>query len=132
MITFVISIITLLSGFAFYSRYIESVMKDDLVRPTPATTLNDGENPSCQSPLGSFWAWPYWLTVLGGMPKERLGDALHLALASYHKCDFLLTWNCRHIANANKFAHIRTINSRLGLFVPTLVTPMGLFEEDTP
>ena len=25
------------------------------------------------------------------MPKERLGDALHLALASYHKCDFLLT-----------------------------------------
>ncbi|MFA7141545.1 MAG: carbon starvation CstA family protein, partial [Proteiniphilum sp.] len=42
MITFVISIITLLSGFAFYSRYIESVMKDDLVRPTPATTLNDG------------------------------------------------------------------------------------------
>nr|MBF6628058.1 carbon starvation protein A [Proteiniphilum sp.] len=42
MITFVISIITLLSGFAFYSRYLESVMKDDLVRPTPATTLNDG------------------------------------------------------------------------------------------
>lgn len=28
------------------------------------------------------------------MPQERLGDALHLALASYHKCDFLLTWNC--------------------------------------
>lgn len=52
------------------------------------------------------------------MPKERLGDALHLALASYHKCDFLLTWNCTHIANANKFEHIRIINTRLGLFVP--------------
>ena len=66
------------------------------------------------------------------MPKERLGDALHLALASYHKCDFLLTWNCTHIANANKFEHIRIINGRLGLFVPALVTPMELFEEDLP
>ncbi len=64
------------------------------------------------------------------MPRERLGDALHLALASYYKCDFLLTWNCRHIANANKFEHIRIINSRLGLFVPLLVTPMELFKED--
>jgi predicted nucleic acid-binding protein len=66
------------------------------------------------------------------MPKERLGDALHLALASYHKCDFLLTWNCSHIANANKFEHIRIINTRLGLFVPALVTPMELTQEDTP
>ena len=66
------------------------------------------------------------------MPKERLGDALHLALASYHKCDFLLTWNCAHIANANKFEHIRIINTRLGLFVPALVTPIELYAEDTP
>jgi predicted nucleic acid-binding protein len=64
------------------------------------------------------------------MPRERLGDALHLAIASYHKCDFLLTWNCTHIANANKFEHIRIINARLGLYVPTLVTPMELCEED--
>jgi len=66
------------------------------------------------------------------MPRERLGDAFHLALASYHKCDFLLTWNCTHIANANKFGHIRIINTRLGLFVPALVTPMELREEHTP
>jgi predicted nucleic acid-binding protein len=64
------------------------------------------------------------------MPRERLGDALHLALASFHKCDFLLTWNCTHIANANKFEHIRIINTRLGLFVPALVTPMELSQED--
>src|SRR5437667_4765142 len=38
------------------------------------------------------------------MPAEPAGDALHLAIASFHKCDFLLTWNCRHLANANKFA----------------------------
>lgn len=65
------------------------------------------------------------------MPRERLGDALHLALASYYKCDFLLTWNCTHIANANKFEHIRIINTRLGLFVPALVTPMELCEEES-
>ena len=60
------------------------------------------------------------------MPDDPLGDALHLALASYHKCDFLLTWNCKHLANANKFGHIKRINTLLGLFVPTLTTPLEL------
>lgn len=63
------------------------------------------------------------------MPANVVGDAMHLALASYHKCDFIVTWNCRHLANANKFAHIRVINSMLGLFVPALVTPLELLGE---
>ncbi len=63
------------------------------------------------------------------MPKDPLGDALHLAVASYHKCDLLLTWNCKNIANANKFTHIRRINTLLGLFVPTLLTPLELIGE---
>jgi predicted nucleic acid-binding protein len=60
------------------------------------------------------------------MPKEPLGDALHLALASFHKVDYLLTWNCQHLANANKFSHIRRINTLLNLHVPALVTPLEL------
>ena len=60
------------------------------------------------------------------MPKQPTGDALHLAIASFHGCDFLLTWNCKHLANANKFAHIRRINILLGLFVPILTTPFEL------
>ena len=60
------------------------------------------------------------------MPSDPTGDALHLALASYHKCYFLLTWNCNHLANANKFGHIRRVNVMLGLFVPALVTPLEL------
>ena len=64
------------------------------------------------------------------MPKEPFGDALHLALASYHRCDFLVTWNCQHLANARKFGHIRRVNGILGLFVPELVTPMELLGED--
>jgi hypothetical protein len=64
----------------------------------------------------------------GVMPKDPRGDALHLALASYHRCQFLLTWNCAHLANANKFEHIRHINTILGLFVPILTTPVELLE----
>ncbi len=60
------------------------------------------------------------------MPRDPVGDALHLALASYHKCDFLLTWNVRHLANANKFEHIRRVNTMMGLFTPTLATPLEL------
>lgn len=60
------------------------------------------------------------------MPANPSGDALHLALASHHRCDFLVTWNCRHLANANKFGHIRSVNSALRLAVPALVTPMEL------
>ena len=69
------------------------------------------------------------------MPGDPAGDALHLALASYHKCDFLVTWNCEHLANANKFGHIRRVNTMLGLFVPALVTPLellgGSYERDS-
>jgi hypothetical protein len=63
------------------------------------------------------------------MPVDPLGDALHLALASFHKCDYLLTWNCRNLANPNEFGHIRITNALLGLFVPELVTPYQLLEE---
>ncbi len=60
------------------------------------------------------------------MPQNPVGDALHLALASYHHCHFILTWNCRHLANANKFESIRHLNTMLGLFVPSIVTPLEL------
>jgi predicted nucleic acid-binding protein len=59
------------------------------------------------------------------MPRDPGGDALHLALASYHKADFLLTWNCKHLANASKFYHIRMVNFELGLATPVLTTPLN-------
>ena len=64
------------------------------------------------------------------MPRDPVGDALHLALASYYRCDFLLTWNCRHLANASKFDHIRRINAMMGLFVPVLTTPLELLSSE--
>jgi len=63
------------------------------------------------------------------MPKDPGGDALHLAVASFHRCDFLVTWNCQHLANANKFGQIRRVNDILGIGNPTLVTPLELLGE---
>lgn len=66
------------------------------------------------------------------MPRTLTGDALHLAYASYYKIDFLLTWNCNHLANASKKQHIRIINSRMNLFTPEIITPLELFTETAP
>jgi len=63
------------------------------------------------------------------MPKDRQGDAMHLAFASYYKIDFLLTWNCNNLANANKKQHIRIINTRLNVGIPEIITPLQLFSE---
>src|SRR5688500_5840723 len=64
------------------------------------------------------------------MPAEAGGDAYHLAMASLHKMDFLLTWNCRHLANANKIRHLTVLNGRLGLPMPVITTPLTLIPEE--
>ncbi len=64
------------------------------------------------------------------MPRSLVGDALHLAYASYFDIQYLLTWNCNHLANANKRKHIRVVNARLGLSTPEIVTPLELFKEE--
>jgi predicted nucleic acid-binding protein len=63
------------------------------------------------------------------MPKGAAGDAFHLACASFHKIDYLLTWNCNHLANANKEQHVNILNGRLGIFAPKIITPLQLFKE---
>ncbi len=63
------------------------------------------------------------------MPAGDRGDAYHLAIASFYATDFLLTWNCRHLANANKVQHLRIVNAELGLAVPIITTPDLLLRE---
>lgn len=58
------------------------------------------------------------------MPQDPAGDALHLAIATFHRMDALLTWNRSHIANANKIPFIQQINRELGLTTPELTTPL--------
>ena len=63
------------------------------------------------------------------MPRTDIGDAFHLAYAYFYKMDYLLTWNCNHLANVNKKEHIEVINRKLKLFVPEIITPLQLFKE---
>jgi hypothetical protein len=62
------------------------------------------------------------------MPNDPHGDALHLAYASFYKCDVLLSWNCQHIVNYQKAGHIQRINGLLRLHVPALLTPFELLK----
>lgn len=66
------------------------------------------------------------------MPADAMGDAAHLAMASMHRVDFLLTWNINHLANANKIQHLTVLNARLGLAVPIITTPLTLLPEVMP
>lgn len=64
------------------------------------------------------------------MPRDGAGDVLHLALALIYSMDVLLTWNCKHLANPNKFGHIDHVNEELGLTTPLLMTPLNYLSED--
>jgi predicted nucleic acid-binding protein len=64
------------------------------------------------------------------MPGNPLADALHLAIASHRRCDVLVTWNYHHLANPNKLDRISKLNQGLGLFVPRILTPRQLLEDD--
>lgn len=55
--------------------------------------------------------------------RKYIADALHVALASIHKIDYLVTWNFGYLANVRKQARIRLFNTAAGFFVPTIVTP---------
>jgi hypothetical protein len=66
------------------------------------------------------------------MPQNAAGDALHLALVSYHGIEVLLTWNCRHLANPNKFGHINKVNDEFKLKIPLLTTPLNYLSEENP
>jgi predicted nucleic acid-binding protein len=62
----------------------------------------------------------------GAVPKMATEDALHVALAAVHRIDYLLTWNCRHIDNAEKKPVIRATCAILGYPCPEICTPEEL------
>ena len=64
------------------------------------------------------------------MPGPLAGDAIHVAVASWHAMDYLLSWNVRHLANPNKLVHLRTVCLRLGTVPPRILTPDILWEID--
>ena len=61
--------------------------------------------------------------------RKYIADALHVAVASFHKIDYLVTWNFGHLANVRRQARIRLFNTAAGFFVPMIVTPEFLVSE---
>lgn len=68
----------------------------------------------------------------GGLPTKARIDALHIALAAVHGMDYLLSWNCAHIANARMRGPIEGICREAGFEPPIICTPIELVKEQTP
>jgi predicted nucleic acid-binding protein len=64
------------------------------------------------------------------LPAKAQIDALHIATASHHRIDYLLTWNCTHIANARILPSIHRVLNDLGCFVPIICTPEEMVDDD--
>lgn len=63
------------------------------------------------------------------LPSRAKTDALHIAVATVHGIDYLLTWNCRHIANAATRPKIEAVCRAAGYEPPVICTPLELMEE---
>ena len=71
------------------------------------------------------------LVAEGGFPAEAEVDALHVAIAAVQAVDLLLTWNCRHINNAETKPIIRAVCAVAGYTCPEICTPQELLSEET-
>jgi hypothetical protein len=60
------------------------------------------------------------------LPPNAEIDAIHIATATVHNINYLLTWNCRHIANPQIQQKLREISLNLGYQLPTICTPYEL------
>jgi predicted nucleic acid-binding protein len=70
-----------------------------------------------------------------GLPDVAIRDAAHLAIASVYEMDFLVTWNCAHIANGEIVRRLTQFNTAAGIATPTICTPeelLGLRQERKP
>lgn len=63
------------------------------------------------------------------IPEKSLRDAAHLAVASIHKIDYLVTWNCTHLANGSVIKKLLKINDNFKIHTPIICTPEELLEE---
>lgn len=66
----------------------------------------------------------------GALPQKATSDALHVAVTAYHGVDYLLTWNCRHIDNAEMKPLMRSVCVVHGYTCPEICTPLELMGEE--
>ena len=86
-------------------------------------SMVDGTTPEVDALAGNL------LATLA-VPRDEVTDAYHIATAAVHGMDFLLTWNCKHMAN--RFALPKTISvvNAAGYVCPAIVTPEDFLKEE--
>lgn len=62
----------------------------------------------------------------GPLPAKAARDAAHIACSAVHGMDFLMTWNCAHIANAHMYPRMRQVCEAHGFGCPVICTPSEL------
>lgn len=90
----------------------------DLLRDLPLLEVNE----SVQSLAAQF-------LTKSTLPPKASDDALHIAAATVYGLDYLLTWNCKHIANAQIQKKLAQISIEEGYELPTICTPYELMGE---
>lgn len=70
------------------------------------------------------------LVESGAVPRKAAEDALHIAVAAAHGVDYLLTWNCKHIANAAMRQAIEGVCREVGYEPPVICTPEELMNDE--
>ena len=93
---------------------IESLMK--LIPPTPPGNRDYGH-------------LSLHLVAERALPPTAVVDAVHIAVAAVNGMDYLLTWNCTHIANAATRATIERACRTAGFAPPVICTPEELSED---
>lgn len=66
------------------------------------------------------------IVLSGAVPEKAATDAAHIATASVHAMDYLLTWNCTHIANAEIYKKVQRVCKTKGFTCPVICTPEEL------
>lgn len=65
------------------------------------------------------------------LPPTARTDALHIAIVAHHRIQYLLTWNCRHIANAIILPRIHKLLNDLSMPIPIICTPEEMMADDS-
>jgi hypothetical protein len=66
----------------------------------------------------------------GALPLKAERDAAHIAFSAVHGLDYLLTWNCKHIANPHIQKTLRRVAEKFDLELPVICTPEAMIYAD--
>jgi len=114
---------------ACYDLFVSPLVEQEVRRGDPDAARRRGEalgNLQALEIVEEAYELATALIAESALPSAAKDDATHIALAAVHGMDYLLTWNCRHIGNAETKPVIRTVCAKHGYACPEICTPEEL------